>query len=300
MSDLGELLRQARVYKGASLRDAERATRISRTYLEALESQDFSLLPPPAYARGIVKNYSLYLGLDPAAILSLYDTSDNESVGETIQVVPATRPLEVPTHWAPNFAIIGFMLVVAAIVFAWMYSAYFQPENPDPSLASGFPTVTPIGESLLGSVILTPTATPESMDQAGGQESAPTATATEQAAETPTAPPPPPTPTDEPVEIAVAEESTEVPSSEVVDTVENEGGFYEITLVATAEVWLEVWLDWAIDSDFEGTLSAGDSVVFIADIATISSGNAGYVQVYVDGEAWGVLSDTWDETVTLP
>src|SRR5690606_8623386 len=98
----------------ASLRDAERATRISRTYLEALESQDFAQLPPPAYARGIVKNYAQYLGLDPAAILSLYDATDDESVGETIQVVPATRPLDVRSHWAPNFAIIGFMLVVSA------------------------------------------------------------------------------------------------------------------------------------------------------------------------------------------
>lgn len=302
MSDLGELLRQARVYKGASLRDAERATRISRTYLEALETQDFAQLPPPAYARGIVKNYAQYLGLDPVAILALYDSSDDESVGEAMQVVPAARSMDVPSHWAPNFAIIGFMLVVSAIVFAWLYSAYFQPESLDPNLAAGYPTVTPIGESLLSAVILTPTPSPTAEAQEGGQES----------------PPADPSPTPAPTETNVPATSTpevvattpsvvddDGESDTALDTSDTEsvvvpGGTYEIELVATEEVWLEVSLDWNTVADYEGTLQAGESVVFVADVATISSGNAGFIEVYVDGEAWGILSSTWDETVTLP
>lgn len=311
MSDLGELLRQARVYKGASLRDAERATRISRTYLEALENEDFVQLPPPAYARGIVKNYAQYLGLDPAAILSLYDSLDEESVGETIQVVPATRPLEVRSHWAPNFAIIGFMLVVSAIVFAWWYSAFFQPDSGDNELAAGPPTVTPITESLLGSVILTPT--PEIVAQAGGQE-------VEVTGDAESADPTPPAATAEPTnEPTIAptsppeitfEESTEpeVPASSnepemdpaVVDSVVNSGGAHEFVLVATEEVWLEVSLDWALAPDWDGTLYPGQSIVLVGDVATVSSGNAGFLQVYVDGVPYGILSDVWNATVTLP
>lgn len=298
MSDLGELLRQARVFKGASLRDAERATRISRTYLEALETQDFTLLPPPAYARGIVKNYAQYLGLDPAAILSLYDSADDDSVGETLQVVPATRPLDVPSHWAPNFAIIGFMLVVSAIVFAWLYSAYFQPESIDPNVASGFPTVTPMGESLLGSVILTPTATPEAEPQSGGSMVPPT----EAADPTETNEPLVFAPVEEPTEIVVEEVPTEEPDTlgSVVDTVVNPGGAHEFVLVATDEVWLEVYLDWALIPDYEGTLQAGQSLIFVGDVATVRSGNAGYLQVHVNGTAYGILSETWDAMVTLP
>jgi cytoskeleton protein RodZ len=302
MSDLGELLRQARVYKGASLRDAERATRISRTYLEALENQEFAQLPPPAYARGIVKNYAQYLGLDPAAILSLYDSSDGESVGETMQVVPATRPLDSPSHWAPNFAIIGFMLVVSAIVFAWLYSAYFQPDVVDPNVAGGFPTVTPMGESLLGSVILTPTATQETEAQAGGSEIIPTPSPDGVPA-TETEAPVVSIPTEEPTEVIVEVVPTEEPDvgvGSVVDTVVNSGGAYEFVLVATDEVWLEVSLDWAIDPDFDGTLTAGESVILVGDVATVRSGNAGYLQVYVNGVAYGILSETWDATVTLP
>ena len=309
MSDLGELLRQARVYKGASLRDAERATRISRTYLEALENQDFTQLPPPAYARGIVKNYAQYLGLDPAAILSLYDSLDDESVGETIQVVPATRPLDVRSHWAPNFAIIGFMLVVCAIVFAWFYSAYFQPEEFENSVTAGLPTVTPIGESLLGSVILTPTPTPESVVQAGGQEVQPTPSP-EPAAPTATSEPQITIPTATPIPEVVQQAETD-PEPEVEDdggtwedefagTAVNEGGAHEFVLTATEEVWVAVYLDWSEVPDFEGVLLPGETVYLLGDVATVTSGNAGYVQVYVDGVSYGVLSEVWDATVTLP
>ncbi len=306
MSDLGELLRQARVYKGASLRDAERATRISRTYLEALESQDFAQLPPPAYARGIVKNYAQYLGLDPAAILALYDSADDESVGESIQVVSATRSMDVPSHWAPNFAIIGFMLVVSAIVFAWLYSAYFQPEDVDPNLAAGYPTVTPITDSLLNAVILTPTTSPTAVAQAGGQESAQTSPteppAATQTTEAPTSTPQATAETviEEPVEEESEESTDDEQETGLEDSIVNPGGAYEIVLVATEEVWLEVSLDWNTVPDYEGTLLPGESVRFVADVATINAGNAGYLEVYVDGEAWGILSSTWDETVTLP
>ena len=302
MSDLGELLRQARVYKGASLRDAERATRISRTYLEALENQDFSQLPPPAYARGIVKNYAQYLGLDPAAILSLYDSSDEESVGETVQVVPATRPMDVRSHWAPNFAIIGFMLVVSAIVFAWLYSAYFQPENIDPDVASGFPTVTPMGESLLGTVVMTPTPQPATNEQDHQQSDEPTPLP-DAAAPEPTNEPVIVIPTQAPV--VVEEVPTAVPevpevSEGIVEWIVNDGGSNEFVITATEEVWLEISLDWSGIPDFDGTLFAGQSIYMLADVATVRSGNAGFLQVFVNGEPYGILSETWNATVTLP
>jgi cytoskeletal protein RodZ len=125
MAELGELLQQARAYKGVTLREAERATRISRLYLEALEADDYDQLPPAAYARGIVRNYATYLGLDPKTVITLYDKGAGQPDARP-EVVPAVTDLKVRSHWAPNFAIIAFMVVISAIVFAWMYSAYFQ------------------------------------------------------------------------------------------------------------------------------------------------------------------------------
>jgi len=72
MSPLGETLRSARLAKGITLEDAERVTRIPRKYLEALELEDYGRLPAPVYARGFLRSYSGYLGLDPGELLPFF------------------------------------------------------------------------------------------------------------------------------------------------------------------------------------------------------------------------------------
>ncbi|MFW6075940.1 MAG: helix-turn-helix domain-containing protein, partial [Chloroflexota bacterium] len=141
LTGFGELLQQARAYKGVSLRDVERTTRIPRRHLSALEKEEFHQLPPLIYARGIVRNYAQYLGLDPVETLSRFEQSHGQRSGG-FRVVPAVRTVDVPSHWAPNFAIIAFMVVMSAVIFAWMYSAYFAPtdgSNPTEQ-ASSSPT----------------------------------------------------------------------------------------------------------------------------------------------------------------
>jgi len=71
-SPLGDTLRRARQARGITIEDAERATRIPRRYLEALEQENFTILPAPVYARGFLRSYSGYLGLDPAELLPFF------------------------------------------------------------------------------------------------------------------------------------------------------------------------------------------------------------------------------------
>lgn len=61
---IGRLLEHARLQRGVSLEEAERATMIRKDYLERLESDDHSAMPEPIYVRGFVKAYADYLGLD--------------------------------------------------------------------------------------------------------------------------------------------------------------------------------------------------------------------------------------------
>lgn len=69
---IGARLEEARTAKRLSFEEAERDTRISRRYLEALERGDYELLPAPVYARGFMRSYADYLGLDPAeAVMSM-------------------------------------------------------------------------------------------------------------------------------------------------------------------------------------------------------------------------------------
>ncbi len=60
----GEALRQTRMERGITLADVEQDIRINHSYLEALEQARFDLLPAPVYARGFMRSYARYLGLD--------------------------------------------------------------------------------------------------------------------------------------------------------------------------------------------------------------------------------------------
>src|SRR3979409_1108620 len=66
---LPERLYAARERKGVDLYRAERDTNIRARYLAALERGDYKELPGAVYTKGFLRNYALYLGLDPDEIL---------------------------------------------------------------------------------------------------------------------------------------------------------------------------------------------------------------------------------------
>ncbi len=77
MGELGSLLTRAREARGLTLEDAERDTRISRRYLQALEAEHFEVIPAPVYARGFLRSYSQYLGIDPQEALAMFPREDD-------------------------------------------------------------------------------------------------------------------------------------------------------------------------------------------------------------------------------
>jgi len=87
MKELGELLRAARLQKGVSLDEASSATRIRRQWLGAIEDGDFRVFPGPAYATGMLRNYAVYLGLNPDEILQTYHAL---TPATPISMAPAT------------------------------------------------------------------------------------------------------------------------------------------------------------------------------------------------------------------
>jgi cytoskeletal protein RodZ len=73
MASLGEQLKAARESSNRSLEDVSRDTNISKPYLEALENNKFDVFPSSVYARGFLKVYAKYVGLDPGVVVSQYD-----------------------------------------------------------------------------------------------------------------------------------------------------------------------------------------------------------------------------------
>ncbi len=163
MAVFGDTLRQARAHKGVTLREAEQKTRINRHHLLALEEERFHELPALIYQRGIVKNYGTYLDLDPNKLLTMFEDARGIDPQEREAHITERPPIDIPQHFSPNFAIIAFLVVMSAVVFAWMYSVYFAPPGATTTPTEVIPTVTPLkGDSMFGPspIIALPTSTP--------------------------------------------------------------------------------------------------------------------------------------------
>ncbi|MES2657686.1 MAG: helix-turn-helix transcriptional regulator [Verrucomicrobiota bacterium] len=61
---IGEELRKARETAGLSVDDIVSKARISRSVIEALEAEDFSVFASPTYAKSFLSQYSDFLGVD--------------------------------------------------------------------------------------------------------------------------------------------------------------------------------------------------------------------------------------------
>jgi cytoskeleton protein RodZ len=283
LTGFGRFLRQAREYKGVSLRDVERKTRIPRRHLFALENEEFDQLPPLIYARGIVRNYAQFLGLDPMDALTRFEQSHGQRSGG-FKVVPAVKTTEVPSRWAPNFAIIAFMVIMSAVIFAWMYSAYFAPpdngsvteqametpeaeqevavledddDDEDPLAEGGGETLLPMGER-------------ESIIDGGGEVA-----------------------DEEDFEAAEEDSTQETPAA-----TESPPGMHIFTITTSQPVWVQAAVDGEVVLD--DVLQPGVVVTLEGQTMWLNSGNAPYVNVTVNGENYGPLGEAWDATNNYP
>jgi curved DNA-binding protein CbpA len=68
----GKFVHRVREYKNVNLEKLSEATRISRTYLTALEQNDYPSLPAPVFVRGFVVQVARILGLDEAKVANSY------------------------------------------------------------------------------------------------------------------------------------------------------------------------------------------------------------------------------------
>lgn len=130
MIGLGRMLEEARTARGAALEQVERETRISKRYLVALEAEEFGSFPAQGQARGFLRLYAQYLGLDPAEMLALYpqdgpiDEADGLVHADRIFRETARAPgLELPSVDPRHPGLQVAALVVAVIVATALLSS---------------------------------------------------------------------------------------------------------------------------------------------------------------------------------
>ena len=119
VASLPERLLTARERKGVDLFRAERDTKIRARYLAALERGDYRELPGAVYTKGFLRNYALYLGLDPDEILLQWRRERGEgTAADPVLVVPrtVTAPRQGITISPKVFGGLLLALVVVVVV----------------------------------------------------------------------------------------------------------------------------------------------------------------------------------------
>lgn len=111
---VGEILRRARLHYGQSLEDIERNLRIRAELIEAIEKGDSKKLPGRVYAIGFVRSYAEYLGLDGEKMVQLFKV---QSVGVTekpeLNFPVAASDSKVPSLWLVGGSVaLGILLLM--------------------------------------------------------------------------------------------------------------------------------------------------------------------------------------------
>jgi cytoskeletal protein RodZ len=120
---LGEVLRAAREAKGVDLPRVERDTKIRARYLSALERGEYRELPGPVYTKGFLRNYGLYLGLDPEYLVDLYRL-ETTGVGADRAAAAGPRPRRRRRTRtfvvSPGAVVAAILTIVVAAFIAWL------------------------------------------------------------------------------------------------------------------------------------------------------------------------------------
>ncbi|CAG7624132.1 RodZ domain-containing protein [Paenibacillus allorhizosphaerae] len=127
MSDLGQLLRKARMEKKISLDDLQETTKIRKRYLEAIEEGDYKIMPGNFYVRAFIKSYAEAVGLDPNEVLRLYQNvipSPEPEHIEPIRSKRTTRNTERIGKWASNVMMISFVVLILGIIYYYINQNY--------------------------------------------------------------------------------------------------------------------------------------------------------------------------------
>jgi len=165
MGNFGNSFKKARESKGLTLAQIADETRISVRFLEAIENEDFQLLPGGIFNRGFIRTYASRLGLDADATVKEYEQLLNIQQPEQTVAPPPPPPKGSTTDKKLYPAAIG-VLALAVIMF-YLFTRETSPpvtvpvtSEPSPSAVTQEPVSTPLTPSVAASPQPGPASTP--------------------------------------------------------------------------------------------------------------------------------------------
>ena len=133
----GHLLRQAREEQGLSQKETARDLHLTSKVINAIEEDDFELIPSFVFARGYIRSYARRLGLDGQALVAEFDLAygvPNNSAKLMSAIRKGVQQSKPGDTWVKLISIVFVVGLVAASIVWW------QSQNGSqmlPQLSSG-------------------------------------------------------------------------------------------------------------------------------------------------------------------
>jgi cytoskeleton protein RodZ len=312
MGELGTWLQDTREAQDLSLEEVEAQTRIRRRFLQALEEGEYDVLPGEVYVRGFLRNYALYLGLDPQEVRRRY-RKDILSHGpqQQLQRESGFRPIDADlahtsgaiSRLVTRIALILLLLVGAIGVGTWYWYGFPLPRLPawwPPRIDALLPTAFPL-QSLSTPVPRMAMSTPMTSSATMTPGTSPSTVRPPPKAAATSAVLPLPTPTS-------VSTATPTPTPSPLPVFSGGQGI-ELRVQVIERSWVLVTTDDEVD--FQGILEAGVERTWRAEHGIgFRCGNAGGVMITVNGQELGTLGErgqvidqTWiveEEQLAIP
>lgn len=119
-ASFGSWLRSQRKIREVPLGEIADATKISIRYLEALEEDRFDVLPASVFAKGFLREYARFVGLDPDEVVNSYLTVQQASThadlgDESGKTRPSSR--ERKNVWLLILALMVALTLIAFLIY---------------------------------------------------------------------------------------------------------------------------------------------------------------------------------------
>ncbi|MFG6148846.1 helix-turn-helix domain-containing protein [Halobacillus sp. B23F22_1] len=136
--EIGSRLKEAREEKGLTLEEVQRTTKIQKRYLQAIEKNEFDVLPGKFYTRAFIREYASAVGLDPEQVMEEHKSelpSNEEEQEITYSRVQKSKSENRPIMgggMSKAFpTILTVVLIVGLLFVAWYF--ILQVSNPNDS-----------------------------------------------------------------------------------------------------------------------------------------------------------------------
>jgi cytoskeleton protein RodZ len=119
---LGEELRRERELREISLREISEATKISIRILEAIESDNYKILPGGVFNRNFLRAYADFIGIDPEKIVRKYQLQhggSEEDNSALLEIITSGKEQEGSKKISGKLIVISLiaLIVLLLIVF---------------------------------------------------------------------------------------------------------------------------------------------------------------------------------------